>query len=336
MAHSSSFLSVLRQLERSHQQRERNYQKARQVQLRAQMQQLSAEAAASYNQYISELTGLHTHVPDTIDWTQIQREEPPAVPVATDLHASHATHAKESYQPNFLDRIFRRENKKRHQLERKVLEGIRKDLHLYELARQQHHDQQTTWERMQKLAAAVLQHDTNAYREVASSFPFLEKLEGFAEIPVIEAAPESVSWELGVDPSVLIPAEALSLTPSGKLLKKEMSKSKANELLCAHCCSAAIYIARQTAARLPVNNIAVHVSTDLLNPATGITSRSTILSVIFYADILSLIDFKQVEPVACVTSSTHHMRFTKSGGFQPVEPIDIQLIRRSNLQKNHK
>ena len=86
--------------------------------------------------------------------------------------------------------------------------------------------------------------------------------------------------EFNVKSDAIVPDYSLSLTKTGKLSKKALTKTAYYQIVQDYVCSCAIRIARDLFALLPLNTVVVHAVEDRLNTATGHTEEVTVLSVV--------------------------------------------------------
>ena len=135
---------------------------------------------------------------------------------------------------------------------------------------------------------------------------------GTEDASVIEAEFQAMIREI-------VPVEEVKLTKTGKLSRKELSKTAYYDLAQDYVCSCTIRIARELFALLPVDTVCIHVTDQRINSANGREERYTILSVRFDRETFDQIRFEYIDPSDCVCSFPHQMKFVKTAGFREVE-----------------
>ena len=179
------------------------------------------------------------------------------------------------------------------------------------------------YEKLKDIAIHVLGGDVDAYytavermqpyedlRDFGSTFEFGTDASDFAEV------------QFGIMEEEVMPVIELSVTQTGKLSQKDLTKSKYYELLQDYVCSTCIRTARDTFALLPVNTVYVHAVKTEVNPATGLDEEETYVSVQFTRDWFEKVDFERIDPSQFMSLFECRMKFGKTTGFAPV----IRLI----------
>jgi hypothetical protein len=128
-----------------------------------------------------------------------------------------------------------------------------------------------------------------------------------------------VSFEINA--TKVIPEKALSLTKTGKLSEKAMSKTAYYDLPQDYVCSCALRIARDMFALLPVRDVYVHVFENRLNSSTGHEEKLVILSARYDLPTVNHLNFDQLDPSDALTNFQHAMSFKKTKGFEEVQII---------------
>jgi hypothetical protein len=62
-----------------------------------------------------------------------------------------------------------------------------------------------------------------------------------------------------------------------------------------------------------------------MNTQTGMPEDVIVLSVLFERDILNGLNFDNIDPSDAMNNFWHNMKFMKTAGFKPVEPIEHYL-----------
>lgn len=127
--------------------------------------------------------------------------------------------------------------------------------------------------------------------------------------------------EFRVKSDQIVPTFSMSLTRTGKLSKKELTKTAYYELMQDYVCSCAIRIARDMFALLPLHTVVIHAVDHIIDSQTGHHEDSTILSIVLERDVLNSLNFSNIDPSEAMNNFRYNMKFLKTSGFKPVERI---------------
>jgi hypothetical protein len=178
------------------------------------------------------------------------------------------------------------------------------------------------WQESQQLSRNVLNKDVHSYQQAIEYFePFSEITELGSKL-VFQFNANYITADLHVNNDEVIPREILSQTSTGKLSKKNMPISRSNELYQDFVCSCVLRVARELLACIPVELVTVNAVSELLNTSTGKMEQQAILSVVFFPDTLNKLSFNAIDPSDAMKNFSHHMEFSKTNGFSPVEKVD--------------
>jgi hypothetical protein len=140
-----------------------------------------------------------------------------------------------------------------------------------------------------------------------------------------------LTLNVSVNSTEIIPDYVLSVTAIGKLSNKKMTVSRVNDLYQDYVCSAAIRVAREVFALLPIERVQVNAIADLLDSSTGRVRPMPVLSVEFMVDNLSRLDFGRIDCSDAMRNFLHRMVFSKNSGFSAVEVLDGGVIEEIDL-----
>lgn len=173
--------------------------------------------------------------------------------------------------------------------------------------------------KLASLQTRVLSGDIDAYYEVVEGQePFDDLLAFGSEFEIGTDNPTYIVAEFNVKQEDVIPETQVTLTASGKVSEKPMTKTMYNELLQDYVCSVTLRLARDLFAILPVEKVVIHVVDDMVNAATGHKDEYTLLSVIFDRDTFERLNLEAVDPSECFINFEHNMKFAKTKGFSSV------------------
>lgn len=253
-----------------------------QVQIRQNQQ-----AADEYEQYLQTIENLHQTSVKPADWNRIAQMPAPFTEGKPGPKEMAAREKLQDFRPNFLERAFGGNGDTRKaELEEKVSQARQEDLEDLE-----------AWKSSHELAQAILEKDPQAYPFALDECGALQELSDYCtdfDFSIINA--EEVSVEFDVHSREVIPAEERTLTKTGKLSVKQLTKTKYYDYLQDYVCSCAIRVARDLFAVLPVGTIIVSVEDVVLNTATGHDEPSCILSVQFERGQFEKTNFSRIDP----------------------------------------
>lgn len=293
------------------------YTKRQQIQLQKQQERLNEIeqnklAVEEYNNLIEIVKGIHKESDEPIDWQYIFSLKEPFNPYEMGPKEAKAMKELEEYRPSFTEKIIKSKGeKKKLELKEKV-----------ELAREEDKKDYEEWKNLHELAGKVLSGDIDAYLQVIEEMNPLDDLLDFGsdfEFGIDD--PSAMEVEFTVKSNTVIPTYSLSLTKTGKLSRKELTKTAYYDIVQDYVSSTAIRIARDIFALLPVDTVVVHAVDNILNTQTGYEEEKTILSIVFERNILSKLNFDLIDPSDALDNFRYNMKFLKTKGFQPVERI---------------
>ncbi len=263
-----------------------------------------------YNNLINNLRSIHKTCDDSINWYELKTSTEPFTPGTNGPRQAAALQELNAYKPGFFERLS--SGDKRKELEKAVEQAAAEDTEDYE-----------NWRKLVGLADQVLNGNLDAYLDVIEQMNPLGDLIDFGsdfEFGVDNARAIEVEFKVKTD-SVL-PQYTLSLTKTGKLSQKDMTKTAYYELVQDFVCSCSIRIARDMFALLPVKTVVVHAVENGINTQTGQQEEMTILSVLFERQLLNGLNFEHIDPSDAMNNFLHNMKFQKTTGLKPVDRVE--------------
>jgi hypothetical protein len=333
---------VLRSMEASARRQRRQYERERRVSERdalrhhrelerrrreaekAEAAEQAAAEAASFESYLSLIVSVHKDCGEEWDWKLLAEAPAPSPPSPRCDEEDSARRALEAYQPGFFERLFRTDRKRRAALEAKVVEARQKDLHAHDIATEQFRASYEFWQKQRTLAGRVLNRDTSAYRDALDHAEPFDELESFkTKVSISDLQGDAAALSCEITDSEVIPSEEVKLTAGGKLSTKAMAAGRYWLLYQDYVCSCAIRAARETLAVLPVARAVVNVGTVTLDTSTGHRGLVTLLSAGFAREALQRLNLSAIDPSDAMKNFPHRMKFKKTSGFDPVDPIAL-------------
>lgn len=266
-----------------------------------------------YNNRLEQIRSIHHEADDPVDWEEVFRRNPPYQKGTEGPNEKDAKQQLSAYKPGFFEKLFKKDEVKVKKLEADVQEGIQQDIEHWE-----------DWQRAQRMAKRILDKDIDAYLEVINEFGPLDDLLEFGSCFEFGTdQPDLIHVSFDVHPDSVIPEQTLSLTKTGKLSRKNLTKTDYYDLLQDYVCGSALRIARDMFALLPIATVFVHAYEDRLNTATGHQAKVAILSVKYERERLEKLNFTQLDPSDALSNFEHHMVFKKTKGFDEIKEIIV-------------
>ncbi|MCM3567774.1 DUF4236 domain-containing protein [Neobacillus mesonae] len=258
-----------------------------------------------YKNRLEQIRSIHHESDDPINWQEVYHRDPPFRPGEDGPSTIAARQQLEAYQPGVMDKLFNRDDQKR----QKLYEEIEK-------AREQDTSLLKGFSHMHEIAGRMLNRDIDTYLEVIEEFNPLDDLVDFGssfEFGTDNPNEMHVSFE--VNAKSVVPEKSLSLTKTGKLSEKALTKTAYYDIYQDYVCSAALRIARDMLALLPINYVFVSAYEDRLNQATGHRETIAILSVKYDRITINRLNFENLDPSEALANFQHKMNFKKTQGF---------------------
>jgi hypothetical protein len=264
-----------------------------------------------YENQIEMIKSIHKECDDFFDWEEIKQTQPPFQKGAKGPKETQAFANLESYQPGFFDKLFKQEEKKKEKLHLHVEDAKKEDETDY-----------LEWESMVTTAEKIVNGDIDTYLQVIDELSPLDDLSEFGSgFEFFVEEPTFIEIEFDVHSENTVPTQVKSLTKTGKLSIKDMTKTNYYDLYQDYVCSCILRIARDMFAILPLDHVYVHAMDEQLNTSTGHTNRVPIVSVKIDRATLNTLNFETIDCSDSMQNFDHHMIFKKTTGFQPVEFI---------------
>lgn len=262
-----------------------------------------------YENHIATITSLHKNSDEEIHWNEIKDTKKP-FEFMHGPRQTQATLALEQYKPTMLEKLIpAKAQKTKDQLTRAIEQAAAEEKQEYE-----------EWNHMLLLANSVLKGDIDAYFEVLKEMkPLDDLLDYIGDIEYGSNESTTMEVEYRVKYDEVVPTYVISLTPTGKVSKKELTKTAYFTIVQDYVASSAIRIARDLFAHLPLQTVVIHAMEHSVNSATGHEEENTIISIVFDRSILYSLNFDNIDPSSALTNFNHNMKFLKTTGFKPVE-----------------
>lgn len=305
---------TMRAMDRAAKQAERQRVARQNALHREAMLDASAQAAAEYEEIVEALTGAHRVSFSKRDWLTTATAPNEAAPMRRDDEELAARSRLDAYEPGWLDRVLRRGDKVRGGLADGVVAARARDDGNHSAAVE---------------AAAARTAKAAAARRVVAREPdalvaALEEHSGLGQLPFSVEGIDTMF----IDGRVIaivdgldledMPEETVTLLKSGKASFKTLAMGKRLEMHRDAICSAALRVAIEFLATLPLDEVEVLMLTDVLDAATGHIDGSPVLHVTVAEQALSAVNLSRTDACALVERLGGHMSWSRRDGFRPI------------------
>lgn len=268
-----------------------------------------------YENYLDLIRSVHKECEEPIDWKGLSEAPPPFEkgkpgPAEQEVLAKNASAQK----PGFMSKLFGGAEKQQKEQELSLIDAKLLDEQAY-----------AEWEESRAFAKRILSGDTDAYLEaIEAANPFEDFADYGSDLEFGTEHPEIMEIEFRVKSDEVVPENALSLTQTGKLSEKAMTKTQFYDIMQDYVCSAAIRLARELFSVLPVDYVMVHAVDGVLDTSTGNDDEYTLLSVLFTREGFASSNLDRIDPSDFLERFEHNMNFAKTAGFHPVPRLQYE------------
>ncbi|MRG98617.1 DUF4236 domain-containing protein [Polyangium spumosum] len=282
-----------------------------------------------HEQHIRALTTLHHEGWSPWDWHRVAASPPPPQPYRQNHREAAALQALQAHRPGVLGKLTGAD-RRLEELQLAVHVARAQDEQEYGAHYAAYMNEVDRWKWFQRAAQGVLSGDPEACQAVLD---FLGPFQAFQQLGsslnVCITRPWCVEAWLTANNQSVLPAESLSLTSTGKVSQKSMPTQRYWAIYQDHVCSAALRIAREVFALLPIPVALVHVAYPWTNTQTGKPDRYPILSVAFDRETLFALKLDSIDPSDSMANFEHRMTYKKNSGFDPVEVLTPDEIEQN-------
>ncbi|WP_121964878.1 hypothetical protein [Myroides sp. N17-2] len=316
-----SYGAAVKRAEREQQRKTREAAKK----FKAQQKQIEfknvALAVKEWNEYITIIKSLHIDASEKINWQTIKYTSRPIEPNYSNNNEIQAQQKLNNYKPSMFDKLLGSTKRKITKLENQILLAKSKDNTFYQNLLKEYEANLNEWNELQKMSIGIEKKSTQTYLDVIKYFePFTEISELGSQIR-FSFEQNHIEIDICTNSIDIIPTYELKQTTTGKLSKKNMSKTNFYELYQDHICSVVLRISREIFAHLPVDFTIVNALSEMVDPQSGHLEKKVILSVKVMPETIEKLNLLTIDPSDSMKNFIHNMNFKKTQGFQAVERI---------------
>lgn len=319
-----SYTATLKRMERDQQRRAREAAKRYKELQKQEEIANAAQAVSDYNNYIETIQSLHKNCTESVNWEEVKSSTPPEKPVKLAEEENKAVLKRKDYTPSFFDKLFKSVDKKIKRLDSNIEQAKLKDTKRYELDKVNYQDELNDWNEIQTIAKGIDENKDQSYIDAIKYFNPFADLSELGSNLYFNVTNNIVDVDLKINGDDVIPNYELKQTSTGKLSKKNISKTKFNELYQDHICSSCMRVAREIFAYLPVDYARVNAIAKVLNSSTGHLEEQPILSVIFTENTIKQLNLETIDPSDSLINFVHNMKFSKTNGFNVVDKVELK------------
>lgn len=275
--------------------------------------QSNAEIVEEFNDFVNDIRSLHKECATRINWIHLRDCPEPFSKNHAGPNERQAQEIIDNTKPSVFDKILKSTyEKKMEKLYEDLYEAKYADIDLY-----------NRWKTQKDIATKVLNHDVDGYFEAIQEFlPFDSILDYGSDFDVGTDDPEIIEVEFHAKTSKVVPNHVLSLTQTGKLSTKTMTKTMHYDIAQDYICSCTLRVAREVFALLPVDKVVIHAVDTVIDKFDD-DQEATVLSVLIHRDELERISFDEIDPSDTLERMHCNMNMKKTQGMKPVERIEF-------------
>lgn len=280
---------------------------------------------ARWNSYIKAIQSLHKNCSDSVDWAAIEAMGEPEKIFLKEQHTLLAQTALYTYKPTLIHKLFNQTHKKRKKLEDAIQKAKNQDVKDFEEAQKVYDAEYNEWEKLNNIAKGIRANKPQSYLDTIKHFGFLSSLSDLGTRFELNILEDFIDIDLHVSGEDIIPKFVLSQAKTGKLSKKNMTKTMFYELYQDHVCSAALRVAREVFAHLPIERLRINALSKIVDSKTGHLEDSVILSAIIPRGTLRTLNLGSIDPSDSMQNFVHTMSLRKTLGFRIVEKVELKI-----------
>lgn len=316
-----SYGAAVRRAERTQQRKNREAaRKFKEQQKQLEFQNV-AKAVNEWNEYVQILKSLHKECSEKINWFELKEESKPIEPKFSKYNENCAKQKLKEFKPSIFDKIFGLTNQKIKVFENQIAFAKNKDEVCFQETLSEYKKELKEWEELQKISKGVIERKTEAYLNAMKYFdPFSEISELGSQIK-FKFEENYIDVDIFINDIDIIPSYELKQTSTGKLSRKNMSKTNFHELYQDHVCSVVLRVSREIFTYLPVDFAIINALSEMPNSQSGHLENKIILSVKVLPETIEKLNLEMLDPSDSMRNFIHNMNFKKTSGFSEVERL---------------
>lgn len=175
--------STIRAMDREAKRRQRELERQQREMERMQELERAAYEVEVYENYIEVISSIHKECGESWDWQKIKSSDPPVEPKQLKNHENEAQKSLDNYLPSFFDKTFKRIEKKKNKLIKKLKEAQALDEAEYKKVCEEFKKNYDEWKTLTELVEKICEEVIDAYPDAIKFVnPFEEIKEYGSEI----------------------------------------------------------------------------------------------------------------------------------------------------------
>jgi hypothetical protein len=302
---------------------QRELQKQQKMIAKMQDAERAAYEVQVYENHIDLLLSVHKECGETYNWAEIERSEPPAKPARLHIQEDAAKLNLSSLKIGLSDKLLGKGDAKKKQLLDAIEDAKKLDDKIFQDSLISYQKEFEDWQTAKEISTKILAGDKFAYIEAIKMVNPLSDINVLgSSYNIVAESERTLAATLHVNGENVIPNEVKTLTKSGKVSTKPMTKNRFYEIYQDYVCGCSLRLARELFAILPIEMVKVNAVGSLLNKQTGHIEDATILSVAIPRKTLDMLNFENLDPSSSLNNFVHNMNFKSGKGFGPVNVLD--------------
>lgn len=267
-------------------------------------------AIKDYEAHIDAITNIHSTNIEVFNWNEISQSSPPFNLGEDGPNVKNQRTKVANYKPTIRDRIFNRVEARKRILEQEIEKARIEDEIIYQ-----------EWIKNKRKSDLILEGDRKVWLEAVSELHSFDRIPGIdprVEISILEDKPKAYV-NVNIKNHDVVPTTSLSITQTGKLSEKKLTKTDYYQLYREYICSCIFRIGRELFALIPIDEVTININD--VSPADESTELGCILSINLLRDKIKQIDFKNANPSELIEHFEHNIKFLKTKGFRHIEEL---------------
>lgn len=261
-------------------------------------------SVAVFENKLDLLRSIHKEYTEPIDWVSLSDVDHEKKRLGS--NEMQAAQNLKNFRPTWRDRLFGRIEYRKQELYSQIEEARALDEEMHK-----------QFEKQSELACHILSGEHSAYEEVLEKeLPFDDILELGAQINYQIESSDTIVFDVDIKAKDVVPTKNLSLTKTGKLSERNMTRTQYFDIYQDYACSIALRLGRDAFNLLPIQSVYVHIN-DLVEQG----EFGTVISVRFDRRQFELIKFEVCDCSDTIELFEHHMDFKKTKGLKLINKL---------------
>lgn len=269
------------------------------------------EEVRQFNEDLEYLVTLHREADYPIDIGRnfSSEDSKPYEPGEDGPYVREAKRIIEENKPGFFKRIFSGKQY-RHDSEEMLNHAEAADKELL-----------SKWERNKRISGELLNMKEASPVEVLKKVELEKDMEFIEDLDFSVDSDGCLNVDMTINPESVVPKEYITLTPTGKLSRREYSKTDYYSIVSQFVAALALRTGRNVFHLVSPDEIRLHVHEMKISNVSGLKSEELILSVLLDKETFHQINFEEIQPFEALTQFKHEVDFLKTKGFKEVSRL---------------